>query len=775
MLDTAFPVQTLTAREREILHLVAQGLSDRETARSLSISLDTVKWYNKRIYAKLDAQNRTQAVTRARALGLLDPGGQVAGASDPSPTAAIVPEPAAPRNNLPADVSSFVGRRGEVAAVRRALDDARLLTLTGIGGCGKTRLALAVARELLPTFADGVFFVQLSAVSAPEAVVLAIAEQVGIQFTVEHEPLAQLMTYFRARTQMLVLDNFDHLLAGAGLLTAILQAAPGVKMLVTSREWLNVNGEVIFPVEGLLLSTPERAAGGEQPAGANSEAEHLFLKRAAAVSPAQVWDCASQQDIARICRLVEGMPLSIELAATWVDTLSPGEIAAEIEQTLDILDARRRDAPDRQRSTRAAFEGSWNLLDAVQRAAFRRLAIFAGGFSRDAAEAVCGVQWRTLHTLVAKSLVRRNPRTGRFEFHELLRQFALTHLSAVGEVESYRRAHAAWYAELMAEQWRQMKQQRQHAALHTIEADIENVRAAWHYWIAAADGVQLNKFAHALWAVHDIRGWYLAAIALLTQGTQALQGAGDPAARAALGWMLALQGLFCGAGEAPEQSETPAPSWMTGFGIYVVTGHGQLGYALAHEGVAQLKQTEGYEELLLLALHCLMITSCIRDEEDAALQAAQECLTIAARTGDWWAIANAQQMLAVKAISDGDLAQAERLASAALEAFDAHGDDWSSSIVCIDVLSLAAIRANRHDHARRWLRKGLAAAESLGFVCAMQKAHWQLGFVAALEENYVEAARDWHRAMQVNEQMLGGATFLGFGGSRRWNAEQERS
>lgn len=475
-------------------------------------------------------------------------------------------------------------------------------------------------------------------------------------------------------------------------------------------------------------------------------------------------------DIGRVCRLVDGMPLAIELAATWVDTLSPLEIAAEIEHSLDILEVERRDLPESQRSVRAAFDRSWKQLDEVQRAAFRRLSVFRGGFTREAGEAICGVRWRTLHGLVSKSLLRRNPQTGRFEFHELLRHFAQVQIEAAGEVALYRRAHAQHYADFMAGQWAWLKDRRQQDALRAIEADMENVRSAWKYWIDAGDGSQIDKFAHALWAFCDVRGWYLAAIEMLRHGIHTLRHSHSHAAQASIGWMLALQGLFSSAGEGPARSDTPAPSWMQQFGIYVVTGYGEAGYALAREGVGLLEETQGHDALRLIAWYCLFVTSCLRDEDDVALQSAQECLMLATRLGDGWSVARAQQLLAIKAIGEGDLAHAEQLAHESLLAFETLGDNWSKSLVYIDVLSLLAVRCGHIERARQWLHMGLEAARSLDFVCAIQKAFWQLGYLAALEGNYAGSAFHWREAMQVAEQPMGGTTFLGFGGSRRWSA-----
>jgi DNA-binding CsgD family transcriptional regulator len=231
--------EPLTDREVDILRLLSEGLTNHEIAHELGLALETVKWYNKRIYSKLGVSNRAQAVSHATTLGLLNSARQEQGTAL-----------ALPRNNLPAQVTSFVGRQHEIVEVKRLLQEARLLTLIGPAGSGKTRLALWVASELLPYFADGTYFVPLAAVTEVENILWAVTERVGFQFQPKGKPLTQLLEHFRDRKLLLVLDNFEHLLDGAKVLIDILEASPGVKILVTSRERLNLYGEVVYVVGG---------------------------------------------------------------------------------------------------------------------------------------------------------------------------------------------------------------------------------------------------------------------------------------------------------------------------------------------------------------------------------------------------------------------------------------------------------------------------------------------------------------------------------------------
>jgi hypothetical protein len=265
--------------------------------------------------------------------------------------------------------------------------------------------------------------------------------------------------------------------------------------------------------------------------------------------------------------------------------------------------------------------------------------------------------------------------------------------------------------------------------------------------------------------VYDIRGWYRAGIDLFDQGIAVMRTVDTDEARAGLGWLLAVQGLYYVSGEISNRSSTPAPLWMADFGVYMVSGEARRGYILAQQGTDILKRLDHDKAMLILPLMSLFITACLLDEEGVPLRTAQDCLEAATRLGDAWAIAKAKQLLALRAIGDANYEQAEHLAHEALEAFDSSGDNWSKSVLCIEVLGLLAIRQRQFETAKDWMHKGLGAAGDIDFKYGMQTAYWQLGFVATLEEKYSEAGFYWSKALEVAEQILGGITFLGFGGS----------
>jgi DNA-binding CsgD family transcriptional regulator len=302
--------ETLAERELDVLHLLAQGRSNREVAEALVLSLNTVKWYNRQIYAKLGVPNRVEAVARARALGLL--------ADEP---------PARPRHNLPLQLTSFVGRKDELAEVKRLLSTSRLVTLTGAGGCGKTRLALEAARASLDDYPDGVWTVQLASLADATLVPQAVATVLDVR-EIEDRPLVSLLqSYLRDRKLLLVLDNCEHIVeAAAQLAEALLTHCPQLQILATSREALCVAGELVWSVPPLSLPPP-----GEPPlleTLMDSDAIRLFVERAEAALPGFGLTEENAPSVEQVCRRLDGIPLAIELAAARVKLLHVEQIAA---------------------------------------------------------------------------------------------------------------------------------------------------------------------------------------------------------------------------------------------------------------------------------------------------------------------------------------------------------------------------------------------------------------------------------------------------------------
>lgn len=430
------------------------------------------------------------------------------------------------RARLPVPETPLIGRETELADITTLLrDGARLVSIVGPGGIGKTRLALEAARWLEP---DGVgqhagsleevYFLNLASLSESEELVSTIAKWIEPNFgETDREGLRQrLLDYLQSRKLLLVLDNFEHLLAEATLLKEILQVAPGVKLLVTSRERLRLQAEHVYPLSGLAYSewtTPVEAA--------RYPAVQLFLQHVRRVRPAFRLRTAHLAPLREIVALTEGMPLALILAAGWVKVLGPAEIAAELVRSLDFLEATHRDVPARHRSMRAVFTATWDGLSAAEQSIFAALSVFRGGFTLDAARAVTGATPHDLIRLSDRSLISCLV-DGRFEVHELLRQFAAERLNEREKAEAVRHAHSAYYCGFLHKREEALKGPRVDEATAEITTDLDNIRAAWTWAVNNAQAALLGQAANGLGLYADRRHLLQEVPARLLQASEAL-------------------------------------------------------------------------------------------------------------------------------------------------------------------------------------------------------------------------------------------------------------
>lgn len=408
------------------------------------------------------------------------------------------------RHNLPASTTEFIGREKELESLRHRLADptCRLVTLTGLGGCGKTRLAQETARACADMFINGAWLVPLAAVDA-EGIVPAAGSVFNFPFsTGDHKK--QLLNFLRQKELLLVLDNFEHLLDSSALLADILKIAPEVKLLVTSRERLDIDGEWLVELSGLDVGS--------------SSAAQLFVQSAKRARAEIKFGEQDHAVVAEICQMVGGLPLGIEIAAAWIRSMECESIANEIRKSLDFLASTRRDVPERQRSLRAVFESSWEKLSEAEQKAFTTLSVFRGGFTREAAEQVTGA---TIASLVDKSLVQRNGE--RFELHEVIRQFAQEKLSAKKKLAGQARAaHAAFFSE-WAKKFEKIDERESFPAMNK---ELENVRAAWTWAVEQKHIGSLANIAPFTKRYLDLQGRYREGIALFQL---ALDGFDSPA------------------------------------------------------------------------------------------------------------------------------------------------------------------------------------------------------------------------------------------------------
>ncbi len=349
-------------------------------------------------------------------------------------------------NNLPVQLTFFVGRQAELAEAKRLLGTTRLLTILAPGGTGKSRLAIQAVADATAEYPDGVYFISLAEIGSSEDIVQAVAEALGIALSADQDVQTQLLTHLAKKRQLLVFDNLEHLSGSAATAAEILKAASEVTIVATSRSKLNLSGETVLALAGLETTWETAADAGE------ASGVQLFIEAATRSDPGFVLEPDDLDALAQILRLTGGMLLGILLAAAWVDMLPIGEIATEIAKSADFLETEMGDIPDRQRSMRAVYDYSWALLSPEERDTFMALSVFAGGFSRDAAEAVAGASLRGLANLLNKSLLTPSADRDRYAIHELLRQYAAAELEQdPGRRDRVLDAHAAFYADLMGE------------------------------------------------------------------------------------------------------------------------------------------------------------------------------------------------------------------------------------------------------------------------------------------------------------------------------------
>ncbi len=465
----------LSKREIEIVGLLRQGLSNREIALELFLSLETIKWYNNQIYSKLGVNSRTQAVAKADQIGLFERSAD-----------SKVELDHATEYILPAQLTSFIGREREISDVTRLLEKARLVTLTGPGGSGKTRLALKVVELAADRYPDGVIFVSLASISKHSLVPYAIAQKLG---TTEqpNKPLSEtLQRYLSKRHMILILDNFEHVLAAAPLTIELLMAAPQLTIVTTSREPLHVTGEFEYQVPPLELPITEEMQTTKNLVG--FESIQLFIQRAQAAYSNFLVNDSNIESIVKICTLLDGLPLAIELAAARTKLLTPQQLINRMENRLQIPVGGMRDAPHRQRTLRNTIMWSYNLLNPDEQSLIARLGAFSGGYSLEAAEAVCGMGLGVsildgIESLLNKSLIIQVEGPSgepRFQMLETIHEFARERLAYSGEDATIHDRHLEYFIDLIEEMEPGFRQQNQLILLERTKVEMDNFRSAFN-------------------------------------------------------------------------------------------------------------------------------------------------------------------------------------------------------------------------------------------------------------------------------------------------------
>ncbi len=602
-----------------------------------------------------------------------------------------------PPHNLPAGLTSLVGREDERQKIHHLLRDGRLVTLTGLGGVGKTCLALQVAWDSLPYFCDGVYFAPLAAASSPDSLAASIVETLQFSLYDQADPKLQLFDYLRAKELLLVLDNFEHMVPAAGMLVELIQQAPGVRILATSRERLRLYGESLFEVKGLCVP-PETSDKIE-----NWGAVQLFLQSVRRVCPNFSITDQNRPHVIRICQLVDGLPLAIEMAAALARAWSCQEIACQIENGLDFLVSSWQDLPERHRSVRAVFEHSWHALTAQEQQVFSRLATFGGGAKRAKAQCVADATPDVLTSLVDKSLLRWNPSSERYEMHELLKQYAAEKLAQTrGEEEKTRDKHCECFLAFLHEQGQALKGREQLAALRLISAEIENIRRAWDWAAERAKVNLIEQCLDDLARFYSMRGWLQEGEAAFAR---AAKGLGAPTASPIACKLMARQSLFAG---RLGQHELAVAQLRQSLAVFQAWGDlpemafcllSLAGMAIHQTDYPRAKELLGQALILSKALDSRQVEAnalrnlgniCWREGDYAQAQAYYEqSLRIYRELGDRWGEGGALNNLGIVLSLIGDYARSRTCHEQTMQIYremgDRHGE--AMSLVNMGLLS----------------------------------------------------------------------------------------
>lgn len=630
----------------------------------------------------------------------------------------------------------FVGRETELRDTKRMLSnpDCRLLTLVGVGGAGKTRLATRLATDQLHSFAHGVWFVNLQPIQSGRQIASAIMDAVGIAPSGHDAPENQLLQYLQGKQTLLLLDNLEHLLDGVGILTHIIQYATGVKLLVTSREALSLPEEWLYLVEGLPVPPSHQTVGVE-----SITAVELFVERARQLRP-DFSLADNPASIVRICQLVDGLPLAIEMAASWTKTLRCSEIAAEIQHNLNFLTSTLRHVEPRHRSMHAVLAQTWEHLTDCEQALLKGLAIFKGGFRREAAESIAGASLPLLSSLLDKCVLRREA-SGRYQIHELLRQYANGKMEG-SEIRALTEAHCRYYCDFLAQRTLGTTERAQVRTSAEIEGELENIRTAWQYAIDNRVIDSLRQAAAPYFYFCQLNSRYLESAKASGLAAGVLEKAGDLRGLAQVlvyeGWMLIRIGRF-------EQALTGLERSRALFEELQLTPD----YGMGSDPIAPL-----------------IILAVIQGNQTRAVALGEQLKDDAAARGDIHNLSFAHYGLTSAYLNQGDYQAALSNATEAVELVEDAGNHWFGAYCHIELGNVHRVmghlaEAERHYRTSLRIRKEYHDPEGI----AVTAIH--LGEISLLRHDLQAAQQLYEQSLsiyqEVNDQGGLAAAYHGLG------------
>jgi predicted ATPase/transcriptional regulator with XRE-family HTH domain len=684
-------------------------------------------------------------------------------------------------SHIPSSPGPLIGREPELAEITRLIQDphCRLLTLTGQGGIGKTHLAKHTASYFVASNKHPVVFVSLAPITGREQTVTAIADALGIVLYTASDRSQQLISYLYQRELLLILDNFEHLAGDpicVDLIDDILQGTRKVKILVTSRQRLKLQAEWVFEVQGLPMPQGDQIEELE-----TSSAAELFIQRA---NQASVGFKPTMKDlfaIARICKLVEGLPLGIELAAAWVPILTCEEIAKEIQNSLDFLETSARGFPERHRSIRATIEHSWKLLTPEEKKVLRRLAIFRGGFTRHAAASVADATLANLGAFVSKSLIRR-AESSRYDMHELIHQYALEQLQQdKSEYEQIQTKHSQYFANLLNERGPALKGAERPSVVSELISDLANLRQAWHWASGHQQAKDLSQSADTLFWLYESRSNCREGVPLYRQAVQGLQVLGKKLAASekwaqqlALGQTLSYEGFFLFRQgqhpqgrevlksalaileKIPEKSSPEVKLALSNAIVFLgtvtsVMGDFEEGDLLLQRGLA-LKEKLDDRWGSAFCLRQIALSAYYRGDYTNAQQALQRSLEISQKIGNTWSIAASLSQLGLVAYYQRNYEQAEEYLSDALELSRSLEDRFSIA-TALAGLGQVKTAQGQDDDAQSLLQESIALFKEIGEQGSLAQALTHMGSAILKAGDKVTSRKYFLDALSIAREM----------------------
>lgn len=653
---------------------------------------------------------------------------------------ALQPLPKKPIYNLPAPPNPLIGRAEELAEIVDLLikADCRMLTITGPIGVGKTRLAVEAATKLKATaaeqFPDGIYFVSLASLNDPRFIPHAVVQSIDLSFSGSETPEDQMNNFLRDKTLLLLMDNAEHLAQGMAIFSSLIEQSPGIKLLVTSQQRLNLIGEWVFVLQGLPVPPADDFEEIE-----NYNSVKFFIQRA---KQSQFSFSLTERDhphIVQICRMLDGMPLGIELAASWVRVLGVNEIASEIARDLDFLTSPAQDVPVRHRSLRIAFEHSWKLLSKVERRALRLLSVFRGGFTREAASQVADIPLPLLGGLMDKSLLRRDEHS-RYNLHELVRQYSAQFLAENEHDElNARLRHSQYYLSMLQDLEDDLHGNQQRQAMDRLIPEIDNLRAGWRCAVETGRADLIQQASWSLWFFYEVRGYYREgetrfndAIEMVNRHHQDQSNLPDELGSIDLNRLLGELMMF-------------QAHFILRLNRYAQAEH------LLSTSISLLKSAGSSISLAHALANYAVLNWSIGDYDKAWTQV-EEALTLSMEFGDTWQTTFNNALKGVLHHERGEYQQAYKLLETAMHDANLIGDPRQISFIA-SYFSRTALKLDRGNEVRPLLDEALRLAMRIEDRFRIGLILEQLALIAESEDNTVEAERLFTQAIDLYQEL----------------------